>query len=138
MRSVLSPEHIRQVLEERTAEQIASALRGPLQVRWDGGSGTPMGPHFKSDKERYGAVLDCVRDLEYLLPDMEDKARDIYGRIPWPMQSACNPHPFFPIPSFEALFGGICQKCKGRGVVGTITTIRCSACQGNGRRPPSL
>lgn len=119
----------RQILLDIPSEKSAASWKAPLQNCWDGGSRTGTGPRYSTEQERYDAVIGKLKDLKLLLPDREDKCREIFALIEWPTKSTRGANiDFSPIPTFEVLFGGTCRTCGGTGVSGFISGIRCPDC----------
>jgi len=122
--SQLSEPEKTKLLLKHPAKEIAEALENSLQKRWDNESGL-----YHTEECRRNGVLKLVRQaLEPLLPDHEEKAREVYAQIPWPVA----PKAFRPVPTFEGCMGLACATCGGTGVWGFISGQRCPDCEGGG------
>ena len=110
-------EEKRELVLKYPAQEVADSLKGAIQSRWN------YGPHLGkrgTEAERYEYVLDQVREMVVLvMPEHEEKAREIFALVPWPTV-----HTFGPIPTFEKLMGRVCATCGGSGVTGFLVGRR--------------
>ena len=133
MSLVISDEQKRKLILSHRPDRVAESMKVTLQYVWNMG---PPGAQARWDGstegERYEGVLVEVRKMVGLLmPEHEDKAREIFALVPWPVgrhdywQAKTD---FGPIPTFERVFGLECPTCGGTGVAGFISGIRCRDC----------
>lgn len=115
------------------AQKVADSLKVALQYRWN------MGPPDRScrnktstEEQRHETVLGQVREMvDLLMPDHEEKAREIYALVPWPVGRHDNwqaKTDFAPVPTFEKFMGQECATCGGTGVTGFLVGRRCWDC----------
>jgi hypothetical protein len=126
--TALSPEMKRELLLKHAPEDVAKAVTGAMQCRW------VYGPHLGrrgTEEEHYEFAVEAVTDVvASLMPEHEDRAREIFGLLRWPedYRSTTGVETFGPIPRFEKLAGARCATCGGTGVTGLISGIRCPDC----------
>lgn len=123
----LSPEMKIELLLRHTPEEVARTVTGMMQTRW------AYGPHLGragTVEEHRELAVEVARDVvASLMPDHEDRAREIYGLLGWPTEYRHRSGgEFGPIPKFEKLAGVRCATCGGTGVAGFISGIRCPDC----------
>jgi hypothetical protein len=118
-----------ELLLANPARKIAESMRVRLQYEWNNG-GRPHDPHAPTEEERRADVLEGVREvLGRLMPEYEEKAREIYAFVPWPVKAqVAATEDFGPVPTFEKFMGQECKTCGGTGKTGFISGLRCPDC----------
>jgi hypothetical protein len=124
----LSPEMKRELLLRHAPEDVAKAVTGSMQCRW------VYGPHLGragTTQEHHDFAVEAATDVvRSLMPEHEDRAREIFGLLRWPedYRRARGVETFGPVPTFEKLAGVTCAICGGTGVAGFLVGRRCFDC----------
>jgi hypothetical protein len=126
-RARMEDEKKRKVLLRSSAGAVAKSLSIVMQARWE--RGPHLGRAGTTDEHREWALA-SLQEIRVLLPEHEDRAREIYGLLEWPedYRRVTGVERFGPAPKFEKIVGMACATCGGTGVTGFISAVRCPDC----------